>query len=168
MELGKCWILVLCIGLGGGCRGRASRALPVGVQALPHEAFRVEWGTTSLPPVLKAGATSEVAVSFKNTSSVVWTDLRSTAAEPADAGKGAIRLAYCWWSSDAPIAVVDYAERTDLPRPLRPGESVTLPVQVRAPETPGDYELQFDLCQENVAWFEQEHAKRLILPVRVQ
>lgn len=145
------------------CRNRAPR-----VQPLPPEAFRVEWGVPSVPPVLKAGETRDVTVTFRNASPAVWPDPRSTGGASAGSGVGAVRLAYRWWSADAPIPVVDYADRTDLSRPLRPGESATLAVKLAVPRTPGDYELQFDLCQELVAWFEPRRAKRLILPVRVE
>jgi hypothetical protein len=149
--------------LATGCRPKAPR-----VQPLPPEAFRVEWSAPSLTPVLRAGETREIAVTFRNASPVVWPDPGSTGGETAGSGAGAVRLAYRWWSSDAPIPVVDYAERTDLSRPLRPGESATLAVRVTVPRAPGEYELQFDLCQELVTWFEPKRAKSLIVPVRVE
>jgi hypothetical protein len=39
---------------------------------------------------------------------------------------------------------------------------------VVAPAAPGDYALQFDLVQENVAWFEDRGAHRFLVPVRVE
>ena len=149
--------------LAPACRPKAPR-----VQPMPPAAFQVEWTTPSLPPTLKAGETLVIPVTFRNASPVAWPDPGSTGGETAGSGAGAVRLAYRWWSSDAPIPVADYADRTDLSRPLRPGESATLAVRLAVPRAPGDYELQFDLCQELVAWFEPRRAKRLILPVRVE
>jgi len=43
--------------------------------------------------------------------------------------------------------------RWPLPNEVAPGEQVTLTVPVKAPSSPGDYRLEWDLVQENIAWF---------------
>jgi len=52
--------------------------------------------------------------------------------------------------------------------PLAPGASTALAVQVTAPAQPGDYQLQLDLCQELVSWFEAKGAVQLLAPVKVE
>lgn len=44
--------------------------------------------------------------------------------------------------------------RQQLPRPVRPGETVEVALQVPAPAEAGVYQLKVDLVRENVAWFE--------------
>ena len=41
-----------------------------------------------------------------------------------------------------------------LPHDIAPGESADIEIAVRAPETPGEYILAFDLVSEHLAWFE--------------
>lgn len=47
----------------------------------------------------------------------------------------------------------DYG-RARLPRDLEPGETADLDLQVRLPETPGRYIIEFDMVAEHVTWFE--------------
>jgi DNA gyrase inhibitor GyrI len=46
-------------------------------------------------------------------------------------------------------------QRFVLPNDLAPGQSVTLNVAVTAPSTSGNYVLEYEMVQENVAWFAQ-------------
>lgn len=39
-----------------------------------------------------------------------------------------------------------------LPTAVEPGESVTIPIPFRAPDTPGQYRLQFSFVAEGEAW----------------
>jgi hypothetical protein len=79
-----------------------------------------------------------------------------------------VRVSYRWWRQDADLMVSGYTTRLDLPWPLRPGESATLPVDVDVPAAPGQYRLQIELVQEFVAWFEERGADRLLVPVTVE
>jgi hypothetical protein len=131
--------------------------------ALPDEAFRVEWVTNTMPPVVRAGSRTQVEVTVKNVGVAAWPDLRSTGDKPP----GAVRMGYRWLP-ETPASEPPYAPvRVNLPAPLPPGQSATLGVEVTAPPTPGAYRIQFDLVQEFITWFESMDATRLIIPVRV-
>jgi hypothetical protein len=82
---------------------------------------------------------------------------------------GAVRLGYRWWkASDHTKPYIDYPPtRADLPAPVAPWQTALLAVEVVAPSEAADYELQLDLVQEVVAWFETKGAPRLLVPVRV-
>ena len=41
-----------------------------------------------------------------------------------------------------------------LPNDIAPGENVEIGIALRAPDSPGNYLLEFDLVSENLAWFE--------------
>ena len=85
----------------------------------------------------------------------------------AASGNGAIRLSHRWLRGDSEKVLSDYAGRTDLPFPLRPGERVILPVRVELPAAPGLYWLQWDFIHEGVGWFESRGSDRLLTPVSV-
>lgn len=168
-----CALLLVCgAGFAAGCRDRRAVDLSKSVAPittvtpLPDEAFRVEWVSNTVPATLKVGPPAKVFVTIKNVSSVTWPDPKTSGHQPP--GTGAVRLAYRWWSPTSPLPTIDYSFRTDLEKPLAPGESATLRVMLKAPPQPGDYRVQFDLVQELAAWFEDKGAARLSVPVRVE
>ena len=112
------------------------------------------------------GKTVPIQVTFKNAGDQTWPDPRT--ADAAGEGAYAVRLSYRWWGPGESVAHGEYTVRADLPKPLAPGESVTLTIPVEAPAKPGRYKLQFDLVQELVVWFEDKGAPRRTVPVTVQ
>ncbi len=44
--------------------------------------------------------------------------------------------------------------RANLPGDVRAGETVEVDIEMRAPEQPGTYRIEFDLVDEHIAWFE--------------
>ena len=77
-----------------------------------------------------------------------------------------VRLGYRWSGTSEPDGSYD-GHRINLPRPVRPNESVVCEFDVEPPETPGDYFLQLNLVQEHVAWFQDKGCKSLEHRVRV-
>jgi hypothetical protein len=57
--------------------------------------------------------------------------------------------------------------RTDLPRDVLPGESVTIDAVLRAPSKPGDYLLMWDLVHEETTWFSGQGVKPGVARLRV-
>ena len=49
--------------------------------------------------------------------------------------------------------------RTDLPRDVLPGESVSMDAVLQAPASPGEYLLMFDLVHEDTTWFSGQGVK---------
>jgi len=173
MLVSACVVAVALVGLAPSCRGQKSEAEPGGatpsprpVPPLPDEAYRVEWVANTVPPTLKPGASATVTVTIKNVSATSWPGLNSSGSEPPSAG--AVRLGHRWWSASAPIPISESPSRADLERGLGPGESATFQVVVTAPNSPGEYELEFELIQELVTWFAAKGAATLLVPVRVQ
>jgi hypothetical protein len=135
---------------------------------LSETGFRVEWvGHPSIPATVHAGNVFPVTVTVKNTSDQVWQDPKNS--HPTTYAAGAVRLGYRWLKpSEKKAPNMGYGDaRADLPQPLSPGGSATLTLEVAAPARPGDYELQIDLCQELVSWFEAKGAAPLKMPVKV-
>ncbi len=79
----------------------------------------------------------------------------STRAFPAQAtyGRRLVRLGAQLCAADGSLIDRDY-ERAWLPQHLPAGETVEIPITVKAPETPGRYQLKFDLVSEGIDWFE--------------
>jgi hypothetical protein len=65
----------------------------------------------------------------------------------------AIRLSYHWLAPDGSMEVHE-GFRTALPATVEPGDTVLAPLDVLAPEKPGDHMLEVDLVHEYVRWFE--------------
>jgi hypothetical protein len=57
--------------------------------------------------------------------------------------------------------------RTSLEQDLDPGESAIVPLVIEAPGQPGRYILEFDMVEEEVAWFGDLGSPTLQLQVRV-
>ena len=144
--------------------GVPASAAPI-VTPLLDAGFKLEWGRPSVPAVVVSGETFAAAVIVKNAGTEVWLDPWSS----GGTGAGAVRLGYRWWKiGDMRKPFGDYADaRGELPGPLPPGQTAVLVVQVAAPSKPGKYNLQLDLVQELVSWFESKGAPILMLPVEV-
>jgi hypothetical protein len=72
----------------------------------------------------------------------------------ASYGRRLVRLGAQLCAADGTLINRDY-ERAWLPEHLQPGATMEIPVVVKAPETPGRYQLKFDLVSEGIDWFEQ-------------
>lgn len=134
---------------------------------MPDSAFQLEWVKWEVPAVLAAGQRVPAAVTVRNTGTTTWPDPEAAGADPP--GACAVRLSHRWWNENKAAIVKDYYEHIDLTTPINSKEEVTITFQVTAPLEPGAYQLQSDLVQQFVAWFESTGATVLLLvPVRVQ
>jgi hypothetical protein len=157
----------------GGCRASQPKEQPIPqveaapVQPLPDSGFSLEWGPAVVPNSVRAGQPFPAAVLVTNAGDAAWQNPRVSEGRIPVAG--AVRLGYRWWkASDHSKPYIDHAlARGDLPGPLAPWGTSLLAVEVVAPAEPGQYELQLDLVQEMVTWFEPKGAPRLLVPVHV-
>ena len=145
---------------------RSTEAAATSGQSLPDSAFRLAWGNSGIPATVERGATFPIAITVTNRSTATWPDLQT--ADPSHSGAYAVRLAYRWLRATDLTPLQDYGPRVELPKALRPGDSVTLTATVTAPDSPGRFGFQFDLVQELVAWFESKGMPTLIVPINVR
>jgi hypothetical protein len=168
-------VLALVI-VATGCGRRTERAsfdaepLPAPstaevMKALAPSALRVRWGEVAAPRRVGAGTAIPLTVSFTNEGDASWPD-NLTASPLQPDGRYAVRLSYSWRPSDGGQAQRS-ADRANLPHAVAPGQTVSLPIVVRAPEAAGAYELQIELLQELYFWFADHGAPTLTLPVEV-
>ena len=104
---------------------------------------------------LRHAETTMVPVTLRNTGPVTWPTL----------GKLPVNMSYRWFDHGTMLPIE--GERTRLPIPLTPGDSVHMQMTVLAPERTGDLVLRISLVQEGVAWFMLAGASPLELPVSV-
>jgi hypothetical protein len=172
--LGRPVILLLLVGTaiaGCGGRGNSSDAQPPAAVAaasatpLPETAFQVRWGTLTFPRTVNANTTVQVSVRMTNLGDTPWPDRAS--ASPQKDGAYAVRVTHAFVRGGDAEGGRPGAVRTDLLRPVMPGESVDVPLTISTPAVPGDYNLTIELVQELVRWFADKGADRLVIPVRV-
>lgn len=167
----------LIVGLAvASCQGKSIDSggqVPAGAQVsqeakrLPDSAFKVAWTPPALPAAFTPAQVVPVLVTFKNTGDQTWPDPSVADPDKSTGGAYAVRLSYRIKHARDEKLVHDYEIRIEIPKPLAPGESATLPIEVKAPLQPGDYLLQFDLVQELYVWFADKGANQLILPIKV-
>jgi hypothetical protein len=137
---------------------------PVAAGPAPLSVFKVEWVSHQVPSEMQAGKDHNVAVTVKNAGGQAW-----PSSGIGDKEANLVSISYHWLPSSGDKPVVYEGERTRLPHDVAPGESVTVDkVRVVAPNAPGSYRLQLTLIQEMVAWFEQQGASTVTVPVTVK
>ena len=95
---------------------------------------------------LKTGATHSIPVVVTNTGRLTW----DSADHPAFA------MSYHWLRGDSDAVIQFDGERTPFARPVRPGDTIRLPVTVVAPGEAGSYVLVWDVVHETRAWLSTE------------
>jgi O-Antigen ligase len=95
---------------------------------------------------LETGRTHTIRVGLSNTGRLTWDSER----DPA------FTMSYHWLRSGSDAVVQFEGDRTSFPKPVQPGESITLPVHVTAPGEPGNYTLAWDIAHETRAWLSTE------------
>jgi SAM-dependent methyltransferase len=124
----------------------------------PSARFAAHITADNLPTQLAANETKTITVTLQNKSQFPWL---------ADAnGRYQIQLGNHWRQQNGRLRQRDDG-RTPLLHTVAPGESVTLPLIVTAPATPGNYVLEIDALQESITWFGDKGSPTLLAAVTV-
>lgn len=118
---------------------------------LPDAAFKAQLTLPELPARLRAGQKETVQVRIKNASDVFWWARGGEVNDRPD-NFFYIAAGNRWLKPDGSL-VTDMDGRYGISKDLKPGEETEIPLTVTAPKEPGDYLLEVDLVQEQVAWF---------------
>ena len=163
MRVGKLFALVLACALlaaaAAGCRQRGAdtantAGTPEPAKApgpLPDTGFKAQLSLPDAPAKLRAGQKESVLVRVKNASDVFWW-WRGAEVNTRDDNRFYIAAGNRWLKPDGTL-VTDMDGRYGISKDLRPGEETEIPLAVTAPKEPGEYILEVDLVQEQVAWF---------------
>ena len=95
-----------------------------------------------------AGGDVRFTLDVENTGFVTW-----LAVGEAGTDKGAVRLGAHLYGEDETEISWDYG-RAQLQSDVPPGSVVRLDIVLRAPKRPGSYRVEFDMVDEDLAWFE--------------
>ena len=136
--------------------------------ALPHEAFKASIVLAyPIPTKLRAGERIAVHLIVKNESGVMWPS------SGQKDGKYQIRVGNHWLrvsSQDSSSAGRDAIDdgRTQLAYDLQPGAEAEVLITITAPKVSGEYLLEFDVVQEQVAWFRDQGSRTLNMAMTVE
>jgi hypothetical protein len=170
-------ILLVCISVAAwGCdKSRPippSSATPSPVRsdapsALPDNGFKAVITVTDAPVKLRAGQKQALQVKVKNASDVLWY-ARGAAVNNNPDNRFYLAVGNRWLEANGEKLITNMDGRYGLPRDLNPGEETEVPLVVTAPKTPGDYILDVDLVQEQVAWFHDKGSPTARLKITVE
>lgn len=169
--------LVVCGSLAAwGCSksqpGTSNTATPAAARgyvpsALPDNGFKAIISVADAPARLRTGQKEAIQVNIKNASDVVWY-VRGAAVNNASSNKFYLAVANRWLKAEGEKLVTDMDGRYGLPRDLKPGEETKVPLLITAPKEPGDYILELDLVQEQVAWFHDKGSGTARIKIQVE
>jgi SAM-dependent methyltransferase len=120
--------------------------------------YDVEYLHCEAASSVTAGTTFPVTLTMRNGG---WRPWRS------DDDTAPVYASYHWLDAAGAMLIED-GTRSPLPRPLAPGETLTMTCTVHAPEAPGRCTLAIDLVEEGVTWFSRAGAPLLRRSVTVK
>ncbi len=106
-------------------------------------AYEAEILTCTVPAVMTIGSAHEGTAVVLNTGKGTW--------YPPHRTPHCVNVSYHWLNKQRRMLIKE-GERTALPRDVMPGERISLPFRIIAPNIPGSYYLQVDLVHEGVRW----------------
>jgi hypothetical protein len=136
-------------------------AISVTSHPLPQEGFRASIHVETPPSDLKAGMKSTLNVLVKNVSAATWPTVGDEGTN-----RRAVGLRNRWLRTDGTL-LTNQDGRSRLPYDLEPGDTAGIHLEITAPPSPGQYLLQLDVVQEDVAWFGDRGSERLTWHVTV-
>jgi hypothetical protein len=119
---------------------------------LPDNAFKALISLIEPPAKLRAGQKETLRVKVKNASDAQWYARGGELNRQPD-NRYYVAVGNRWLKSDGKTLVTNMDGRFGIPKDVKPGEEVEISLQVTAPKEPGEYVLDLDLIQEQVAWF---------------
>lgn len=147
----------------GNTTAPTANAGTVPTAALPDSGYRAGISVASAPQTIRAGQKETINVRIKNTSDQTW-----NAGKPATAdGKFLLNVGNHWLDAAGKV-ISENDARTTLPKDVKPGEEIEVPLRVTAPAAAGEYTLEIDMVQELVAWFGRKGSTTYKTKVRVE
>ncbi len=149
--------LVCALAAAGGCGRKAANSNAAKAVAnrnagpLPDAGFKAQLSLPDAPAKLRAGQKETVQVRVKNASGVQWWARGGEVNDRPD-NMFYIAAGNRWLKPDGSL-ITNMDGRYGISSNLKPGEETVVPLVITAPKEPGDYLLELDLVQEQVAWF---------------
>lgn len=142
--------------------GDAERYASLPAEAPAADIFHAELSLAApLPVRITAAVDAPLRIRVRNVSSENWPT------DPALAPRERVHLSYHWRSAVGEPLPLPEPPRVYFSRTLGPGNAETISCHVKTPDVAGQYLLEFDLVQENIAWFSERGSQALRVPLRV-
>ena len=135
--------------------------------ALPDNAFKAVLTVVDPPTKLRTGQKQTIQVKVKNASDVLWY-VRGAAVNLNSDSRYILAVGDRWFEAASQKLVTDMDGRYGLNRDLKPGEETEVPLVITAPKAAGDYTLELDLVQEQVAWFHDKGSPTARVNIKVE
>ncbi|MCM3871104.1 MAG: DUF916 domain-containing protein [Pyrinomonadaceae bacterium] len=156
-------LLILCGLMIAACQSTtpqdapraANPGAPVGMMnasALPETGFKAQITLANPPVKLRSGQKETIQIKVKNASDAPWY-ARGGEINTNPDNRFYLAVGNRWLKAGGEQLVTNMDGRYGLPKNLKPGEEVEVPLQITAPKDPGEYILEVDMLQEQVAWF---------------
>lgn len=129
----------------------ASPTPPTEPVALPSKGFKAAITLVDPPAKLRTGQKETIRVKVKNDSPVMWW-ARGAPVNTRSDNKFYLATGNRWLKADGGL-LTSMDGRYGLGKDLAPGEEIEVPLVITAPKEPGEYTLEVDVVQEQVAWF---------------
>lgn len=127
-------------------------ALMKEARALPVAAFKAQLTLIDPPTKMRTGEKQTILVKVKNASDQLWFARGGEVNKNPD-NRFFLAVGNRWLKSDEKNLVTNMDGRYGLQKDLKPAEEEQVSLQITAPKDPGEYTLEVDLLQEQVAWF---------------
>jgi hypothetical protein len=124
--------------------------------------YREEITALDAPTVMRTGEKRIIRCKVKNLGLEVW---------PSRGNKDGwfqVNLGNRWFDAAGKVEITGIDSRGAMPADLGPGAEVEVPITVKAPTTPGDYIIEFDMVHEAVTWFYERGSHPTRLRIRVE
>src|SRR5215831_6938887 len=121
---------------------------------LADKGFKARITLIDLPAKLRVGQKETVQVKIKNESDLMWWS-RGGRINTRPDNKFYMAVGDRWLKSDGSL-LTNMDGRYGVPKDLGPGDETQVPLQITAPNDPGEYTLEVDMLQEQVAWFSEK------------
>jgi len=121
---------------------------------LPDKAFKAEITLVDPPAKLRVGQKETIQVKVRNASEVMWWS-RGARLNTRPDNKFFLAVGNRWLKADGSL-LTNMDGRYGLPKDLAAGDEAQVSLQVTAPKEPGEYTLEVDMLQEQVAWFSEK------------
>ncbi len=122
-----------------------------------HVGLAHAMSTSTRDRTVPAGAPLAVDLEIANTGQAVWLSTNTHAL-------GIVRVATHLYDAAARLMAIDHS-RHDLPHDVKPGESITMNIEVPLPRD-GSFVVAIDLVSEGVIWFENLGSRPLMVKAR--
>lgn len=150
-----------------GAPGTPAPAWGTVPSALPDNGFKAVLSVADPPAKLRTGQKETIQVKVKNASDILWY-ARGAEVNNAPSNQFYLAVGNRWLEAASEKLLTDMDGRYGLPRNLKPGEETEVPLLITAPKDPGDYILELDLVQEQVAWFHDKGSGMARVQIRVE